>query len=151
MHHVNDGNFIVLKRQQPGSEKKLLVLVNLDSENRITAAWDPASTGLGPAVFYDLLTGNNINVTESNGLNKLSLEPGQPVDFKKLDREMDHIYSLDLFNSVTYDLVLNEAGEMELSRYDRTLPGGGMLLEFSRQRGGEVIRRVSGRLVKVGQ
>ena len=77
MHHINDGNFIVLKRQHPGSEKTLLILVNLDSEKRTTAAWDPISTGLSPAAFYDLLTGNKINVSQSNGLDKLSLEPGQ--------------------------------------------------------------------------
>lgn len=66
---------------------------------------------------------------------------GEDLAWARLDRQTLTIYRL----------VLNEAGEMELSRYDRTLPGGGMELEFSRQRGSEVIRRVSGRLVKVGQ
>jgi len=79
LHHKNDGNFIVLKRQPPGSEKKLLILVNLDDENRTAAAWDPVSTGPGPSAFYDLLTGNKISVPESNGLSRLSLEPGQVV------------------------------------------------------------------------
>jgi len=77
MHPKNDGNFMVLQRQQSGSEKKLLIIVNLDPGNRTTAAWDPVSTGLNPSVFYDLLSGEEINVTESNGLNTLPLEPGQ--------------------------------------------------------------------------
>jgi predicted glycogen debranching enzyme len=77
MHQKNDGNFIILLRHHPKSEKKLLIIVNLDPENRTTAAWDPVSTGLNPSEFYDLLTGDEINVTESNGLNTLLLEPGQ--------------------------------------------------------------------------
>jgi hypothetical protein len=68
---------MVLKRQPSGSEKKLLIIVNLDPENRTTAAWEPVSTGLNPSAFYDLLSGEEINVTESNGLNTLLLEPGQ--------------------------------------------------------------------------
>jgi hypothetical protein len=47
-----------------------------------------------------------------------------------------------------YRLVLDDDGALDLSRYDRTLLGGGMQLEFSRQRGGEVVRSVTGRLVK---
>jgi hypothetical protein len=77
LHNTNDGNFLVLKRQAAGSEKILLIIVNLDPENRTTAAWDPVSTGLSPAAFYDLLSGDTISVTESNGLNTLLLEPGQ--------------------------------------------------------------------------
>ncbi|MGD9225524.1 MAG: amylo-alpha-1,6-glucosidase [Desulfobacterales bacterium] len=77
MHQKNDGNFVVLKRQHPGSEKSLLIIVNLDPENRTAAAWDPVSTGLNPSAFYDLLSGDEITVAESNGLNTLLLEPGQ--------------------------------------------------------------------------
>jgi len=77
MLQKNDGNFVVLKRQHPGSQKSLLIIVNLDPENRTAAAWDPVSTGLNPSAFYDLLSGNEITVAESNGLNTLLLEPGQ--------------------------------------------------------------------------
>jgi hypothetical protein len=59
MHQKNDGNFII------------------HAENRTTATWDPVSTGLNPSAFYDLLTGDEISVPESNGLNMLLLEPGQ--------------------------------------------------------------------------
>ena len=77
MHQENDGNFLVLKRQHSGSEKHLLIIANLDPENRTAAGWDPVSTGLNSPVFYDLLSANEITVTESNGLNTLLLEPGQ--------------------------------------------------------------------------
>lgn len=42
---------------------------------------------------------------------RLAVEPGQPVDLKKLDRSVDQIFSLDVFQSVTYDLVKNDEGE----------------------------------------
>lgn len=42
---------------------------------------------------------------------RLAVEVGSPIDLKELDRSMDRIYSLDVFRSVTYDLVENEAGE----------------------------------------
>jgi predicted glycogen debranching enzyme len=77
MHHKTDGNFIVLKRQHPGSEKWLLIIVNLDSENRTAAAWEPLSIGPNPSTFYDLLSGEEIAVASSNGLDTLQLEPGQ--------------------------------------------------------------------------
>ncbi|MGF1608096.1 MAG: hypothetical protein ACFCUQ_01780 [Kiloniellales bacterium] len=47
-----------------------------------------------------------------------------------------------------YRLVLGERGALDLSRYDRTLLGGGMKLEFTRQQDGKLIRSVTGRLVK---
>ncbi len=77
MHQKNGGNFIVLKRQLQRAEKGLLIIVNLDTENRTTAAWDPVSAGLDPSVYYDLLSGDEIKAAESKGLNTLLLEPGQ--------------------------------------------------------------------------
>ena len=40
-----------------------------------------------------------------------SLGPGDVLDFDSLDRSVDRIYSLDVFESVTYDLVDDSAGE----------------------------------------
>ena len=77
MHQQNGGNFITLIRRHPGSEKTLLILVNLDPEKQTDATWNPAATGLKPSVFYDLLSGNEIRVSEFNRLNSLLLQPGQ--------------------------------------------------------------------------
>ncbi|MGD8494141.1 MAG: alpha-amylase family glycosyl hydrolase, partial [Desulfobacterales bacterium] len=77
MHQQNGGNAIVLLRHHRPSEKKLLVVVNLDIENQAIATWDPASTGLEPSVFYDLLTENTIEAATSDGYHTLQLEPGQ--------------------------------------------------------------------------
>jgi NTE family protein len=45
---------------------------------------------------------------------RLSVRPGEPLDLERLDRNLDQIYGLDLFGSVTYDLVENEQGEQGL-------------------------------------
>ena len=42
---------------------------------------------------------------------RVALELGQPLNLGKLDKSVDQIYSLDVFESVTYDLVRNEKGE----------------------------------------
>ena len=44
-------------------------------------------------------------------LSRVSVKPGQPLDLRALDRDVDRIYSLDVFKSVTYDLAENEEGE----------------------------------------
>lgn len=42
---------------------------------------------------------------------RLNVEPGDPFVFSELNESLDQIYSLDLFESVTYDIVENEQGE----------------------------------------
>ena len=93
MHQQNEGNFVVLKRKHPGSGKSLLIIANLDAANRTHAAWDPAATGLDASKFYDLLTGDEINATRSDGLHALLLDPGQVLclssrveDFEQVQR-----------------------------------------------------------------
>lgn len=42
---------------------------------------------------------------------RLALEIGQPLDLAALEESLDSIYSLDIFKSVTYDQIVNDAGE----------------------------------------
>jgi NTE family protein len=42
---------------------------------------------------------------------RLAVTPGDTLDVEELNRSIDRIYSLDVFESVTYDLVRNERGE----------------------------------------
>jgi len=42
---------------------------------------------------------------------RLDVELGDPIDLDALDESVDRIYSLDVFESVTYDLAVNEKGE----------------------------------------
>ena len=42
---------------------------------------------------------------------RIDVDLGEPLDLKALGESVDRIYSLDVFESVTYDLVKNEQGE----------------------------------------
>lgn len=42
---------------------------------------------------------------------RLAVQPGDALDLDALDRSVDRIYGLDVFGSVTYDLMENEDGE----------------------------------------
>jgi NTE family protein len=61
------------------------------------------------AHFIELQNGSVLN--DSIIMSRLAIEEGDVVDLKELDRSVDQIYSLDVFKSVTYDLVENDAGE----------------------------------------
>lgn len=45
---------------------------------------------------------------------RLDVEPGDLIELSDLNESLDQIYSLDLFESVTYDVVENERGEQGL-------------------------------------
>jgi starch synthase (maltosyl-transferring) len=94
MHQRNEGNCIVLLRHHPKSGKKLLITVNLDPENQTPAAWDPASTGIGGPVFYDLLSGDEYNVSTSGNLYTLVLEPGQVLCFSTDPEELQQVQNI---------------------------------------------------------
>ena len=91
MHQRNEGNFIVLLRHHLKSGKKLLIVVNLDSENQTAAAWDPASTGLKGPAFYDLLTGDEFNVSASGNRYSLVLKPGQALCLSSDPEELQQV------------------------------------------------------------
>jgi NTE family protein len=42
---------------------------------------------------------------------RLDIDLGEPLDFVKLEESISHIYSIDVFQSVNYELVTNDAGE----------------------------------------
>ena len=94
MHQKNDGNYIVLKRQHSESGKSLLIIVNLDLDNRTAAKWDPVSTGMNSPGFHDLLTGNEITASVSNGLHTLLLEPGQTLCLSDNTEDLDQVENL---------------------------------------------------------
>jgi NTE family protein len=55
---------------------------------------------------------NNSSVLDDEIIrSRLEIELGEAVDFNTLERNIDMIYSLDVFGSVTYDLVRNHEGE----------------------------------------
>ena len=61
-----------------------------------------------------------VEITNESGLNdeiirsRLDVEVGEPLDFTRLDTSINQIYSIDVFQTVTYDLVQNDVGETGL-------------------------------------
>ncbi len=64
------------------------------------------------AYLVEFITINNGSVLDDELiLSQLDLEPGQPLNITALEKSVDRVYNLDVFESVTYNLVSNEAGE----------------------------------------
>ncbi|MEA2108747.1 MAG: glycogen debranching enzyme N-terminal domain-containing protein, partial [Pseudomonadota bacterium] len=84
-----EGNFVVLSRYQPADGTFLLIMVNLNLEQKINAAWYyPAAISTKPE-FIDLLSSRKITVAEHEHKQFLELEPGQAIclsaDFHDLE------------------------------------------------------------------
>ena len=65
-----------------------------------------------PTHIVQFITINNGSVLGDEIIrSRLGLEPGQQLDIPALEKSVDRVYGLDIFESVTYNLVRNEAGE----------------------------------------
>jgi NTE family protein len=70
---------------------------------------DGRDPGIYLVSFVDI--SNNSVLNDEIIRSRLATQPGEALDLDALDRSVDRIYSLDVFESVTYDLVENSAGE----------------------------------------
>jgi NTE family protein len=61
---------------------------------------------------------------------RLAIELGKPVDMDALDQSVDRIYSLDVFESVTYDLTENEEGQSGILIHAQPRAWGPNYLQF---------------------
>jgi len=81
-------------------------------QNRDPAERPPVLGHSLPAYLVQFITINNGSVLNDEIIrSQLDLEPGQALDIPALEKSVDRIYGLDVFESVTYNLVRNEAGE----------------------------------------
>ena len=94
MIQENGGNHIVLVRRHLPTGKTLLVVVNLDDENQTDAAWNPTSSGMTGPDFTDLLTGDRIQVSLSEGLCRRVLDPGQVLCLTEDENDLRFIPDL---------------------------------------------------------
>lgn len=93
-----------------GSELAALATRQAQTESRF--AHSPASIS-NPMIQFITLN-NQSALDDEIILSRIGASPGQAVDLQALDRNMDEIYSLDVFQSVTYSLVDNPAGQRGL-------------------------------------
>ena len=84
-----------------------------------------------PAYLVQFITINNGSVLDDEIIrSRLELEPGQPLDILALEKSVDRVYGLDVFESVTYNLVRNEAGERGVEIIAKARSWGPNYLQF---------------------
>jgi NTE family protein len=84
-----------------------------------------------PAYLVQFITINNGSVLNDEIIrSRLELEPGQPLDILALEKSVDRVYGLDVFESVTYNLVRNEAGEQGVEINAKPRSWGPNYLQF---------------------
>jgi predicted glycogen debranching enzyme len=91
MIQSGEGNHLVILRRHLPSEKKLLILVNLNDDKETRAVWNPRESGLAGASFLDLISGEKISPAESQKQHSLFLGPGQVLCLTDDPGEMDLI------------------------------------------------------------
>ncbi len=83
---AGSGNYLALLRCHEPSQKKLLVVVNLDDQKSAPAFWAPQHNTLA---LRDLLSGEVVSLSDSDGNHTCNLFPGQVLclsdDFTDLD------------------------------------------------------------------
>ena len=91
---AGSGNHLALLRCHEPSQKKLLVVVNLDDQKSAPAFWTPQHATLA---LRDLLSGEAIALSEFEGHHSCHLGPGQVLcltddfnDIHRLNQELEH-------------------------------------------------------------
>lgn len=72
---------------------------------------DPAVRGPEHYVVHFLDIDNRSVLDDEIIRSRLALDLNQPLDLAALEKSIDRIYSLDVFKSVTYNLIRNDQGE----------------------------------------
>ncbi|MFP4193308.1 MAG: amylo-alpha-1,6-glucosidase [Desulfobacterales bacterium] len=93
------GNFIAVLRHDPGLEKSLVLLINLEHEHETYARWQISPEILKTDRFYDLITGEQVNAEVlPEGAFELPLNPGQalclsadPSDLELLEKPGENL------------------------------------------------------------
>jgi NTE family protein len=78
--------------------------------------------------FVDIDNGSVLN--DEIIRSRLDVDLGEPIDLQALDESVDKIYSLDVFKSVTYDLVKNDEGQQGVVVHARPRDWGPNYLQF---------------------
>jgi len=59
---ADPGNYLVLQRRHPGTDQKLLVLINLDPEHPVEAQWSVPADLVASGSLHDLMTGQRVTL-----------------------------------------------------------------------------------------
>ena len=74
-----DGNYIAVLRHHLPSRKRLLVLINLDTDHPATAEWEACHFPLPEGAADDLLSGREIAIEAEDGIARCHLGPAEAL------------------------------------------------------------------------
>ncbi|MGM0454155.1 MAG: alpha-amylase family glycosyl hydrolase, partial [Thermodesulfobacteriota bacterium] len=77
MIEKGEGNFIAVLRRQAALGKHLVIVVNLDAENRVYAQWQATLPAIDDTYFIDLLTDERIEIDHTDLGYGLDMPPGR--------------------------------------------------------------------------
>ena len=89
-----------------------------------------SATASGEIVVSFIEVDNGSVLSDELIRSRLDVSIGEPVDLAALDASVDRIYSLDVFQSVTYDFIENAQGETGLEIHARPRLWGPNYLQF---------------------
>ena len=95
MVQQGDGNYIALLRNHLPSGKKLLIVANLDDEHKTLGSWDPKKTDMEGSEFTDLISGEEVAVTELHGQHTCLLDPGRVLCLTSDRSDIDLVRQAD--------------------------------------------------------
>lgn len=83
-----------------------------------------------PFIIEFIDVNNNSILNDAIIRSRVNLEIGEPLDLDKLERSLDDIYGIDIFQSVTYDLVHQDDGRTGVAINARARGWGPNYLQF---------------------
>ncbi len=85
------GEYLAIARHHRPSGRRLLVLVNLDTERETEALWDAAAAGIAGPTLYDLLSGRRVQPLTRSGGPAIVLAPAQAMCLSERARDLDEV------------------------------------------------------------
>ncbi|MFO7558619.1 MAG: amylo-alpha-1,6-glucosidase [Desulfobacterales bacterium] len=87
--HQKGSRQVALYRHHPATNKKLIVMANLDEAEPCEICWDPVLVNLDYSEPVDLISASNVNCFESNGFMGCRLEPAQVICLSEDKKDLD--------------------------------------------------------------
>ncbi len=121
---VQNGYDSTMQQQAP------LALLGLEGHDRYRGMASIEETAARPFVVNFIEINNNSVINDEIIRSRLDVDVGQPLNLRKLERSLDDVYSIDVFQTVSYDLVRRDDGETGVAINARARTWGPNYLQF---------------------
>ncbi|MDY0376010.1 MAG: amylo-alpha-1,6-glucosidase [Desulfobacterium sp.] len=125
------GNYLVLSRSIPTTQREILVIANLDCDKKQEALWKKGqlgSDGTQPGeavsdVFFDLVTEKRVVAKVDRDLLRVTLEPGEVMALTRHQRDIELLKKADMENEPMPWRVVRQKQKACVLRIVTTLAG----------------------------